>query len=74
MVGIYKMLLLITISFMCDPLIKICEIYSLKNINNDRLYNCIINNFENCHYINGYNKYINLKLKCYNILYKERYK
>jgi hypothetical protein len=41
-----------------------CKIQTLNKINNQRLFNCIINDFENCHYINNYTDYIKMKNKC----------
>jgi hypothetical protein len=41
-----------------------CKIQTLNKINNQRLFNCIINDFENCHYIDNYNDYIKMKNKC----------
>lgn len=49
-----------------------CKIQTLNKINNQRLFNCIINDFENCHYINNYTDYIKMKNKCIqnNYIYK----
>jgi len=49
-----------------------CKIQTLNKINNQRLFNCIINDFENCHYIDNYNDYIKMKNKCIqnNYIYK----
>jgi len=41
-----------------------CKIQILNKYKNTRLYECILNNFENCHYITGYNDYINKKTRC----------
>jgi hypothetical protein len=52
-----------------------CKIQILNKYKNSRLYQCILNNFENCHYINGYYDYINKKSRCikyykYNKIYE----
>jgi hypothetical protein len=41
-----------------------CKNQSLYKINNQRLFNCVINDFDNCHYIENYNDYIKIKNKC----------
>ena len=49
-----------------------CKNQILNKYKNTRLYECILNNFENCHYIIGYNDYIHKKSRC--IKYYKYYK
>ena len=41
-----------------------CKNQILNKYKNTRLYVCILNNFENCNYINEYNDYIKKKSRC----------
>lgn len=79
MVAIYKFVLLILLLSPTiingNEIINInnrCKLQTLNKINNKRLFDCIINDFSNCHYIENYYDYINMKNKCirYNYIYE----